>query len=371
VRARRGRLSLRRLQPPVPRRAAARQPAGLARVDRRGQHGARRQPVRDAAAPVRQEPAGEPGVPRKPAPPARRLRRGGAGRGRRRERAARHGAVHRTGQAPAPGLQLQPADGRPQPQTPAPPGRGARPRAGAHRRLGLLGGVEPRRAARRHALERRRPAARHPPDATGSGSRCCSRCAAAPASTRARSSACPRPRCPSSCCKTPTAAPSGPSSRAATAAARRWPWRPSAPHGGFTTGTPWLPVYGPHLPLAVEQQADDPGSMLAFSRALLHWRRTQPLLRTGSIVFFDAPEPVLLHFERRDGNRSLQASSIWGASRCRSRCRGLLPLVGHPLSAAAVVQGTAKSACWCWRPTASSSEHPPTTKKDTADHHAI
>ncbi|WP_043113177.1 DUF3459 domain-containing protein, partial [Pseudacidovorax intermedius] len=33
--------------------------------------------------------------------------------------------------------------------------------------------------------------------------------------------------------------------------------------------------------------------MLAYSRALLHWRRSQPLLRTGALRFVDAPEPVL------------------------------------------------------------------------------
>ena len=50
---------------------------------------------------------------------------------------------------------------------------------------------------------------------------------------------------------------------------------PSAP--------PWLPVFAAHLPLAVDRQAADAQSMLAYSRALIHWRRTQPLLRTGAL----------------------------------------------------------------------------------------
>ena len=120
------------------------------------------------------------------------------------------------------------------------------------------------------------------------------------------------------------------------------PWQADAPHGGFTTGTPWLPVYGPHLPLAIDNQADDPGSMLAFSRALLHWRRTQPLLRTGGIVFFDAPEPVLW-FERRDGNRSLQAIFNMGSEPVSvPLTEALVPLQGHPLAATASVQGTSE-----------------------------
>ncbi|MGO4395959.1 alpha-glucosidase [Variovorax sp. M-6] len=84
------------------------------------------------------------------------------------------------------------------------------------------------------------------------------------------------------------------------------PWLAGQAHAGFTDGQPWLPVSETHLPLAIDRQAGDPQSMLAFSRALLHWRRGQPLLRTGAIRFLDAPEP-LLWFERRDGDRALQA----------------------------------------------------------------
>jgi alpha-glucosidase len=117
------------------------------------------------------------------------------------------------------------------------------------------------------------------------------------------------------------------------------PWTAEAPHGGFTTGTPWLPVDGAHLPLAIERQADDPGSMLAFSRSLLHWRRTQPLLLSGAIAFIDAPEP-LLHFERRDGGRSLQAIfNLGGEPVSVPLPDGLVPLVGQPLASTAVVQG--------------------------------
>jgi alpha-glucosidase len=116
------------------------------------------------------------------------------------------------------------------------------------------------------------------------------------------------------------------------------PWTTAAPNGGFTTGTPWLPVYGPHLPLAVERQAARPDSMLAFSRTLLHWRRTQPLLRTGGIRFIDAPDP-LLHFERRDGHSSLQAVFNLGSEPVSMPlAEALMPLVGHPLAPSAVMQ---------------------------------
>ncbi|WP_295531821.1 alpha-amylase family glycosyl hydrolase [uncultured Pseudacidovorax sp.] len=78
------------------------------------------------------------------------------------------------------------------------------------------------------------------------------------------------------------------------------PWHTDGVHGGFSTGAPWLPVDAAHLPLAVDRQSADARSMLAYSRALLHWRRSQPLLRTGAQRFVDAPEPVL-HLVRSAG----------------------------------------------------------------------
>jgi alpha-glucosidase len=78
--------------------------------------------------------------------------------------------------------------------------------------------------------------------------------------------------------------------------------------------------------------------MLAFSRTLLHWRRTQPLLRTGGIRFIDAPEP-LLHFERRDGKLSLRAVFNLGSEPVSMPLPdGLMPLVGQPLEHTAVMQ---------------------------------
>jgi alpha-glucosidase len=108
------------------------------------------------------------------------------------------------------------------------------------------------------------------------------------------------------------------------------PWKADELHAGFTTGGPWLPVHGRHLPLAVDRQTSDPDSMLVFSRALLRWRRSQPLLRTGSIAFFDAPEPVLW-FERRDRGQSLQALfNLGGESVSVALREPLEPLPGHP-----------------------------------------
>ncbi|MES2321084.1 MAG: alpha-glucosidase [Pseudomonadota bacterium] len=71
------------------------------------------------------------------------------------------------------------------------------------------------------------------------------------------------------------------------------PWDANAPHAGFTSGKPWLPVAEPHIPAAASAQEDDPESTLNFARRIIAWRRRQPQLTRGEIVFYDAPEPVL------------------------------------------------------------------------------
>jgi alpha-glucosidase len=112
------------------------------------------------------------------------------------------------------------------------------------------------------------------------------------------------------------------------------PWRADQPHGGFTDGLPWLPVSEAHLSLAIDQQAGDPQSMLHYSRALLHWRRTQPLLRTGRMRFLEAPEP-LLRFERREGDKALQA--VFNLSETPATLQlteSLAPLDGSPFAGA-------------------------------------
>jgi alpha-glucosidase len=71
------------------------------------------------------------------------------------------------------------------------------------------------------------------------------------------------------------------------------PWTSDAPNAGFTSGAPWLPVDPFHVAAAVSGQESDPESTLNAARRLIAWRRTQPQLTRGEIVFFDAPEPVL------------------------------------------------------------------------------
>jgi alpha-glucosidase len=66
------------------------------------------------------------------------------------------------------------------------------------------------------------------------------------------------------------------------------PWD-GRPHGGFTTGRPWLPVDPSFPERNAEAQRRDPESVLSFYRTLLRLRRASPALRRG--VF----RPLMAH----------------------------------------------------------------------------
>ncbi|WP_448204641.1 alpha-amylase family glycosyl hydrolase [Azospirillum sp. sgz302134] len=79
------------------------------------------------------------------------------------------------------------------------------------------------------------------------------------------------------------------------------PWD-GGPNGGFTSGTPWLPLGPDHARVNVAAQAADPASMLALYRALLNLRRAEPALSVGDYHPVSAGDDVLA-YERSDGSR--------------------------------------------------------------------
>src|SRR5258706_5073690 len=81
------------------------------------------------------------------------------------------------------------------------------------------------------------------------------------------------------------------------------PWR-HAERGGFSTGTPWLPLPADHVALAVEVQEHDPASTLQAFRRLMRWRHQQPALLWGDIHFLLATDAGLA-FTRQLGNERL------------------------------------------------------------------
>ncbi len=91
------------------------------------------------------------------------------------------------------------------------------------------------------------------------------------------------------------------------------PWEAGRRHGGFTAGTPWLPVPEAHRALAVDAQAADPDSTLSFCRSLLALRRAEPALRDGAARSLDLPAP-LIGVLRRDAASRREVAMVCNLS---------------------------------------------------------
>ncbi len=83
------------------------------------------------------------------------------------------------------------------------------------------------------------------------------------------------------------------------------PWNAGAPHLGFTTGTPWLPLGPAHKALAVSEQEGNADSPLEFARHFLAGRRASKALRLGTLSFLETDKPVLAFVREQDGERVL------------------------------------------------------------------
>ncbi len=80
------------------------------------------------------------------------------------------------------------------------------------------------------------------------------------------------------------------------------PWTTQDEHGGFTQGTPWLPLSEANMARAIDRQAGDPASLLALTRELLALRRAHPALREGTVqcrTDGDLLELVRIHRDNR------------------------------------------------------------------------
>jgi alpha-glucosidase len=89
----------------------------------------------------------------------------------------------------------------------------------------------------------------------------------------------------------------------------------ASPAGGFTTGTPWLPLVDPERRNVADQSAD-PASLLSLYRRLIAARRAVPALDRGThrSIFGVAPE-VLAWLRELDGERVLVVLNVGGEPR--------------------------------------------------------
>jgi alpha-glucosidase len=87
-----------------------------------------------------------------------------------------------------------------------------------------------------------------------------------------------------------------------------------APGGGFTTGTPWLPLAADYRVRNVAAQAADPASMLTLYRRLIALRRAEPALAIGSYRAVAGPPDVLVYIREHAGRRLLVALNLGDAA---------------------------------------------------------
>ena len=88
------------------------------------------------------------------------------------------------------------------------------------------------------------------------------------------------------------------------------PWKAQDEQGGFTRGTPWLPLSEANLARAVDRPEADPASLLHLTRHLVHLRRDDAALRRGSCEVLLADETRLVLRREADGRSVLAVFNI-------------------------------------------------------------
>lgn len=91
------------------------------------------------------------------------------------------------------------------------------------------------------------------------------------------------------------------------------PWQADAPSLGFSSAEPWLPVGNDHAALAVDQQENDPTSLLAKTRRFVALRNSSPALRYGSLEVIEAEGDLLVIERGHDGQALLCAFNLGAA----------------------------------------------------------
>lgn len=89
-------------------------------------------------------------------------------------------------------------------------------------------------------------------------------------------------------------------------------WNPD-PHGGFTTGTPWLKVNPNYQVINVEQQQKDPDSILNFYKKLAMIRRQHKVFVYGNYNLIAAEHPSVYAYSRElDDKKALVVCNLKG-----------------------------------------------------------
>ncbi|MBO9505084.1 DUF3459 domain-containing protein [Qipengyuania flava] len=79
------------------------------------------------------------------------------------------------------------------------------------------------------------------------------------------------------------------------------PWETGAPHCGFTSGVPWLPLGEENVTRTVETQYGDRGSLLHHTREMIAMRKAHPALNHGAVTQCEARGDLLVLERQAEG----------------------------------------------------------------------
>ncbi|MDD9900353.1 MAG: alpha-glucosidase family protein [Alphaproteobacteria bacterium] len=108
------------------------------------------------------------------------------------------------------------------------------------------------------------------------------------------------------------------------------PWQKRKANAGFSKAkNTWLPVPDAHMPLAVDMQEKDKESVLHFTRRFISWRKKQPTLLEGDIMFPDGYKNVFCFTRRLGGEELFCAFNLHPESVTLPLRNDIIPLEGH------------------------------------------
>lgn len=81
------------------------------------------------------------------------------------------------------------------------------------------------------------------------------------------------------------------------------PWSAEANHAGFSTEDTWLPIPREHQVVAVAVQEEQQDSVLAMYRQFMAWRKTQAVMKLGSIRFLADAKDYLVFVREYAGEK--------------------------------------------------------------------
>ncbi|PRY26987.1 alpha-glucosidase [Aliiruegeria haliotis] len=87
-------------------------------------------------------------------------------------------------------------------------------------------------------------------------------------------------------------------------------WSGEAANGGFSEGTPWLPVAPEHLDKSVAAQERDPNALLHFYRRIIALRGAHPALQKGSFLPHIVEDGFLAFVREHGGERVFCAFNL-------------------------------------------------------------